>query len=487
MSVSLALAAITGVSFLLGFGRDVLLAHEFGGSHAVDALFVALAVPVFVENIFGVALRDAVVPALQAARRHGEAAYARAVARLGRGILALGLLSALVLAAAPGLWVRLLAPGWGVEGRALAESLFAQGALIVATLVWIYFQSGVMIADNRLVAPAFRPILFNLGAITALVFAPGNIAAVLGGMTLGYAIQLAWLQGRLGWRTFTAPRPLPAEAPGALRFASAFLPLAGAAAALQVNVLAERFFASWLGEGSITLLSYAYRLASVPVVVLTLSLLTAAYPTLVARHANADTAGFDDLLLGALHWTLAFILPASVFLAFFGESLASLFFQRGAFSEADAQTTGRLVAGYALGMPALSLALLASRALLARREAGTILRAALASMLVTVAADALLFRPFDAFGLAFAASIGAIVYAWLAWVPLARGGGPGRILAPVLRWTAAAAVASAAVWSWPWRGPAGLAGAAALIAVLTVVVAWTLGERPRFYRALRGH
>ncbi len=489
MSVSLALAAITGLSFLLGFGRDVLLAREFGGSHAVDALFVALVVPVFIENIFGVALRDAVVPHLQAARRLGEAAYARAVVRLGRRTLALGLLAALALAIAPGMWVRLLAPGWNAEERTLAEGLFGQGALIVVTLVWIYFQSGVMIAENRLLIPAFRPIFFNLGAIAALVLAPGNIAAVLGGMVLGYALQLAWLQSRLGWRgiaTAGARFAAPADTDG-LRFASGFLPLIGASAALQVNVLAERLFASWLEEGSITLLSYAYRLATVPVVLLTLSLLTATYPTLVARHASADSARFVDLVLGALHATLALLAPAAVFLALFGEPLASLFFERGAFSAADARTTGFLVAGYAVGVPALGLALLASRALLARGEASTILRAALASMVVTVTCDAFLFRPLGALGLALAASIGAVAYAWLTWMPLSRVVGHRPVVVPILRWATSGAVVAAAGSFWPWRGPAGLAAAGAVAAALTVAGAWVLGERWRFYRGIRGH
>jgi peptidoglycan biosynthesis protein MviN/MurJ (putative lipid II flippase) len=311
----------------------------------------------------------------------------------------------------------------------------------------------------------------------------------MAGMVLGYALQLGWLQSRIGWMGLAAGARNPSRVGdgGGPRFTSAFLPLLGATAALQVNVLAERFFASWLAEGSITFLSYAYRLATVPVVVITLSLLTAVYPTLVTRHANGDTARFFNLLLGGLHWTLALLVPGTVFLIVFGEPIASLLFQRGAFSDSDAAITGRLVTAYAIGVPALGLALLASRALLARGETKTILRAALASMFVTVGLDALLWRPLGAFGLALAASMGALAYAWLTWAPLVRSLGLWTVLSPMLRWMTAGFAAAAALSLWPWKGLLGLAAAGLAVLAVTGIAAWALGERGRFYHGIRGH
>jgi murein biosynthesis integral membrane protein MurJ len=484
-----ALAVSAGASFLLGFARDMLLAREFGASHLVDALFLALVIPVFIENIFGIALRDAVVPHLQSAKTRGDQDYQRAAARLGRRIMGIALAAAALLALVPEFWLGLLAPGWSTSQLVVAEPMLRQGALLIAVLVWIYFQSGILTTEHRVVAPAFRPLFFNIGAIAALLLAPGNIAAVMSGMLIGYGLQLIWLQSQLGGKGIVTPTPDvsgPARSERR-RFALGFLPVLGAAVALQVNVVAERFFASWLGEGSITFLSYAYRLAGMPVVLLSLSLLTAIYPTLVSKAGAAETGAFLGIVLSALHWTLALLTPVTVFLALFADTLITLLFARGSFSTADAQVTAGLVAAYVVGIPALGLGLLGSRALLARRDTAAVLRAALLSMGVTLSADLLLLKTFGAIGLALAASLGAFAYALRIWIPLAQDLGRGALLAPLVRWTAAGVAGAAALWPWPWKDFVGLGAAGVTVLVVTSGTAWLLGERLQSYRGVRGH
>jgi peptidoglycan biosynthesis protein MviN/MurJ (putative lipid II flippase) len=132
MRQSAALFLLSCSSFLLGFWRDVGIASSFGRSAVSDALFLALAVPVFVENILGIALRDALIPHLRAAQKTGT--YDVEVHYLGRGVLVLAIFVTLIFCTLPTFWVGMLAPGWSGAQAVLAREMFLIGALSLSVL-----------------------------------------------------------------------------------------------------------------------------------------------------------------------------------------------------------------------------------------------------------------------------------------------------------------------------------------------------------------
>ena len=61
---ALLVAGLTGVSTLLGFGRDVVIAAVYGAGPELDAYFVALGLANILLGLFGTSLTRASTPVL---------------------------------------------------------------------------------------------------------------------------------------------------------------------------------------------------------------------------------------------------------------------------------------------------------------------------------------------------------------------------------------------------------------------------------------
>ncbi|EMH73555.1 hypothetical protein EHI8A_202560, partial [Entamoeba histolytica HM-1:IMSS-B] len=107
--------------------------------------------------------------------------------------------------------------------------------------------------------------------------------------------------------------------------------------------------------------------------------------------------------------------------------------ERGAFGAEQSAATATLVVAYALGLPWMGLALLWGRALLSQQRARTFLYATLASSFITVALDAVAYRPFGAQGLAYSFTTGAFLQAVFMALALYRHSLAGLHLSLLLR------------------------------------------------------
>ncbi|MDC6668727.1 hypothetical protein OEZ84_28750, partial [Leclercia adecarboxylata] len=102
--------------------------------------------------------------------------------------------------------------------------------------------------------------------------------------------------------------------------------------------------------------------------------------------------------------------------------------------------TAPLVALYGLGLPAMGLALLWGRALLAQQQGRLFFIITLISSSMTIGLDALLYRPYGAEGLALAFSAGALLQALFMGLYVHRSAPAALGLRVLLRLTGTASV-----------------------------------------------
>jgi putative peptidoglycan lipid II flippase len=482
---SVAIFVLTVASFVLGLARDLAIAKYFGASWVSDALFLALVVPVFFENIFGIALRDALIPRLKLVFLQDPSAYGHEVNRLGAFALFASTGILIIFQTVPRFWVNLLAPGWDVTSLNLATQLYTIAVFLVVIHAWGYFQTAVLNSEGIFVLPMWRSVLFNVGALLGIALYPEHIASVLVGMLMLLVCHSLWMQARLGARGVDLSGIGWSEMiTSQLAFLKAFLPLLGATAVLQAIVISERVFSSWLQPGSLSALSYAYRLTTVPLILFSVSVLTLIFPLLVARRLSGSKDDFCIALEKGLKVALLVLIPAAVFFQVFAEPITSLLFEHGVFRAHETEMTAGAVAGYAAGLPFMGLALLGSRAILALNQSRVLLRSALVGLLVTVVAQAFCFQAWNTLGLAAAVSIGAASQAFVLWRHILQLVPLQAFWITIVRWFGAALVVGAVLHTWPWRNTFGLlvAGMGMLIGLLLCV--WCLGERGIFSRQL---
>lgn len=429
-------------SRLLGFVRDALLAYALGGGWVADAFFVAFRLPNFMRRLLAEgSLNLCVIPALKKMERlQGEkAAFALARSSLALFVLSFSAVALCGMALAKPLAL-LLAPGLAFTPSALdMAALLLMLCLPYAPLAaGAAVSSGLLMAKGRFLVPSLTPlvlnlvlILFALAALFSYPVLPGTgvisaknsaillCAGVVAGGGMQWLCQIPALHG-LGFSL---------RGPSSLRHPEGRAVLAATPAALfgaathQVNVLAATFLASFLAQGSIAALYFAERLIELPFGVIGASLGLAALATLAALHAKADREAFRAALESALRLGLFFSLPAAVGLVFLALPLVQTLFGHGAFSgEAQAATAGALAA-YTLGLPAL----VASRALLSALsvlgDSTATARAALISLLMTLALGAALLTltPWSGpWAVALAASLAAWGNVFFLWRSLAR-------------------------------------------------------------------
>lgn len=444
MNASLIILALTVASFLLGFLRDLFIAKAFGLSWEADLIFVALILPMFFENFLGLALRDAMIPYLQKLRSQSEALF-EAVSRwlYWRVMLMGAAVSAIAIVASYWL-LNLLAPGWTDAQVASGQIVFCVGALLVAVQAVLYCQGALLNMDEVFILPMTRTVLLNAGAIVAiLLFQPTGMVIFIGmllpqlGLILIQHRRITYLRG--GDKV---------EAKGhASGFGLAFAPVLLAAGAQQGCILAERMFASFLEEGSITMLSFAFRIVTIPLTLYALSVLSVLFPRFVSSWSDNDLTEHAAVIRKGLLATLLFLVPAAVVLCSYPDTVVSVLLERGEFGAPQTEATASLVALYAFGLPAMGLALLWGRALLAQHQSRLFLVITLISSALTIMLDALLYGPYGAEGLAFAFSAGATLQALFMGLYVYRASPRGLAPGVLLRWTAtAAAVATALHW-----------------------------------------
>lgn len=478
MNTSLIILVLAIASFLLGFLRDLFIAKNFGLSWEADLIFVALILPVFFENFLGLALRDAMIPYLQRLRSQSEALFISVARWLYWRVMLIGVLAS-ILAIVGSYWLLgLLAPGWSVEQVEAGQLVFCIGALLVAAQVALYCQGALLNMDEIFLLPMTRTVLLNTGAIIGILFFQPTDIAIFIGMLLPQLGLILVQHRRIACMRGEAKVETTGHGAG---FSLAFVPVLLAATAQQSCILAERIFASYLEEGSITMLSFAFRIVTIPLTLYALSVLAVLFPRFVASWNDGDLNGYASAVRKGLLATLLFLLPASVVLCSFPEAVVAVLLERGEFGATQTEATASLVVLYALGLPAMGLALLWGRTLLAQNQARLFLVITLISSAMTIGLDALLYRHYGAQGLAIAFASGAILQAVFMGLYVYRVTPNGLGVAVLLRWIlTGAAIAVALHWAPVPHGLLQLCLYIALVLAAYAAGVLLLGERDLF-------
>lgn len=423
--------ALTGVSRIVGFIRDVVTAALLGAGSGADAYFIALRLPDLARRL----LAEGAFSAAFAPRFAGLLATEGRMAalRFAEDCLA-ALLGVSILAISVGLWampalVELLAPGFDDGGATLDFCRLTFPYL--APVAVVALCGAVLNGLGRMSAFAASPIVFNLGVLAAAAVAvalPGEVAGYVlaAGVTLAGGLQVIWMLSALGRIGVRLQLRSPRLTPDVRRLAVSLGPGALAVGVGQINLTVGMALASLAPAGAVAALGYADRLTQLPVGVVGLALGMALLPRLAGLGAGGDAEGFAaELRQGALA-ALGLGLPAAVGLILLADPIVQILFVRGAFTPADAALTADVVAAFAIGIPAAVLVKALAAGRFARNDLRTPVRAAFASGVANLLAGLALAGPLGATGVALAASFAAFVN--LAWLAAGTGAGGLRAL-----------------------------------------------------------
>lgn len=410
----------TGLSRVLGFVRDILIAAVLGTGPVADAFFVAFKLPNLFRRLFAEGAFNAAFVPLFAKRleQEGEAA-AKAFAEHTLAVLmtVVAIVCVLSMLAMPWLMYG-LAPGFEEDPEKFALTV----ELSRITFPYLLFMSlvallsGILNSLYRFAAAAAAPVLLNICFIVALLLVlpfsgmPGHLLAwTVAVAGVGQFLMLIIAASRAG---MSLRLRLPRLTDGVRRLLALMLPGMLSAGAIQINLLIGTIIAT-LQAGAVSYLYYADRVYQLPLGLIGIAFGVVLLPDLSRKlRAGADEAAMHSLNRG-LELAMLLTLPAAVALVIIPEPITIVLFERGAFDRTATEATSLALAAFAAGLPAFVLIKIFQPAFYAREDTVTPLKVALISIALNVVLSLALFWPFGHVGIAIATSVSAWLHALL--------------------------------------------------------------------------
>ncbi len=433
-------SVMTLLSRIVGFVRDMILANVFGASAGMDAFLLAFKIPNFMRRLFAEgAFSQAFVPVLSEYKSQRSPQDVKHLVNKVFGCLSVVLLVVTILGiiGAP-LLVWLFAPGFDT-----GDSRFPLACrLLQITFPYIFFISltafaaGVQNAHGKFAIPAFTPVLLNISLIVAAYFFSSQfvepVTALAWGVMAAGIAQLLFQGPFLSKLALFPTFEMDWRDPGVRRVLKLMTPAIIGASVMQINLLVDTIFASFLPVGSLTWLYYSDRLLEFPIGMFGVALATVVLPHLSQEYAKNSHTGFSASVDWALRWILLIGMPATIGLVMMAGPLLTTLLQYGEFSSRDVLMASRSLVALSVGLVFFLAVKVLVSAFYARQNTKLPVKVAIFAMLANVVFNALLIGPLAHAGLALASSLSSIINVLLLlWVLLRE-----KIYIPVLGWKA---------------------------------------------------
>ena len=417
------ISGLTGLSRILGFGRDVVFAMFLGAGPAADAFIVALKLPNMFRRLTAEgAMANAFVPAYAAMRETDGDGAATSLAGEVQTTLFAVLCAVVVLGEIfmPAI-ISVLAPGFAETpdrmdaAIALARVTFPYLPLISLAAFWAALAN----AHGRFMVAAAMPLIFNICMIGGALMIPmaSGWLAIERAMPIAAALLIAGMlqlgaMGLLLRRRGLMPRwQLPRFGRAARAMWRTFGVASAGGMVMQVNLVIDLVLASLLPVGAVSWLYFADRVAQLPLGIFGIALGTALLPRLSAQFSAADRDGARASLAQAILFAAFLVIPATVAMIAIAPEIVTGLFAHGAFTTAAATASAAALAAYAAGMPAHIMVKILQPAFYASGRPGFVLRVSIAAVAVNVALSLSLMPALGHVGLAAATSASGFVAA----------------------------------------------------------------------------
>ncbi|HEY4753055.1 MAG TPA: lipid II flippase MurJ, partial [Candidatus Limnocylindrales bacterium] len=173
---AITLSALTFAGYVMGLGRDKVLAHTFGAGAELDAYNAAFILPeLALDVLVAGGLVAPFVPLFLGLRDEAEAdanRFGRTVLGLAAGVMTVASLVLLVLAPAT---VSVIVPGFTPAQKALYVDLFRIMCLTPPIFAASLVVGEVLVAERRFLWYGLAPLMYSGGIAAGALFLSGSM------------------------------------------------------------------------------------------------------------------------------------------------------------------------------------------------------------------------------------------------------------------------------------------------------------------------
>ncbi len=352
----------TLLSRILGFVRDVLIAYFFEINHSVDGFFIAFRIPnLFRRLVAEGSLTISFIPVYTEylEKKTKEEALELAQKTFSLLLIVLTFLVAAGIIFSPQI-VRLFA--WGIKDAEILNLTTSMNRYLFIYLFEVgivAFAMGYLNSHRHFFAPAFSPVLLNIGFIVGALFFRkffkeelwGLVAGVLLGGFLQMLLQIPFMH-KEGFRLKFS---IDLKHSGIQKIFKMIVPALFGIAVYQINILISTIYASTCEEGSVSYLYYCDRLTELVLGIFIISIGNVILPEMSKCSANDNVDRLKVLFSKSISASLILAIPAAFILFAAGYQIVSLLFMRGSFTHEDVMKTSQALKYAAFIIPSLAV------------------------------------------------------------------------------------------------------------------------------------
>ncbi|MDC1525568.1 murein biosynthesis integral membrane protein MurJ [Gammaproteobacteria bacterium] len=328
----------------------------------------------------------------------------------------------------PNIFIFIFAPGYlfDPEKNLIAIDMHRIMFPYLSLLALVSLAGGIQNSHNKFAVPAATPILFNICVISsAFLLSPYFNIPIYGlayGVLFAGFFQVFFQIPSLRSLKISLKPSLNLKAAGLKKFFLLLLPSLVVGSLLQVNLVIDSIFSSFLPIGSPTWLYISQRLMQLPLGIFAIAVSTVLLPSLSKLYAAKNTSEYSASLNQGLRLVIFLGAPSAVGLAIFSEPIVGTIFNRGEFSWSDVQMTAYSLTALTIGLPFFMIQRILAPAFFSRLNARTPMIIGIISILINILANYILGFHFEYghIGLAIASTFAVVLsISLLLWV-LAR-------------------------------------------------------------------
>ena len=385
--------AMTGISRIFGFIRDMLIARVLGAGRVSDIFLAAFKLPNLFRDLLGEGALSAIFIPMYTDSKKDEN-FARNVFSWLMVIL-LGITVLFEIFMPVIVWF--LAPGFDATVGKLEMTT------IISRIMFVYvificgaaFLSAILNSFSRFVLAAFMPVLLNIMLICALLFAmffgTTHILYLMAGtVVLSGIIQFGVLWARIKRRHFglylVKPRWTPKIKSMFQRFGVSII----GNGFYQITIIVGTMVASFQ-SGAVSWLYYSDRIVQLPFAMIGLAVGTVLMSSISNALADKNMRSVYIQQNSSMRRSMMLILPCVVGLFVLAEPIIRFLFEYGAWTSESTTAVAHAIMIQSLVLPAMLTSQIYSKTLYASQDVRTPVKTSMVSLSVAAVLYVTLF------------------------------------------------------------------------------------------------
>ena len=388
--------AMTGISRIFGFVRDMLIARVLGAGKLSDIFLAAFKLPNLFRDLLGEGALSAIFIPMYADSKKDEGFAKNVFSWLLVGLLGIIVLFEIFMPLV--VWV--LAPGFDeVAGK-------MEMTVLIARIMFVYvlficgaaFLSAILNAFSKFLLAAFMPVLLNIMLICALlvamVWGSENVLYLMAGtVVLSGVLQFAILWGRIRKNHFGLRLVVPRWTPRIKElFQRMGVSIVGSGF-YQITMIVGTLVASFQ-SGAVSWLYYSDRIVQLPFAMIGLAVGTVLMSSISNALAEKNMRSVYIQQNSSMRRSMMLILPCVVGLVVLAEPIIRTLFQYGAWTADSTTAVANAIVIQALVLPAMLVSQIYSKTLYASQDVKTPVKTSMVSLGVAAVLYLALFPAF---------------------------------------------------------------------------------------------